>query len=114
WLLKPVKTGPAAKSAASRSPESRQAEARALSVVERATMSANRGSPATETGASAAAAGWAAARATLGSERSRETARATPQDMAILVCWPNRGFGVEPAYAPPVNEGLPSRCRVRP
>ena len=41
--------------------------------------------PATETGASATAGGWAAAMATFGSESSRETARATPQDMADLI-----------------------------
>src|SRR5690606_5260522 len=27
---------------------------------------------------------------------------------------PNRGFGVEPAYAPPVNEGLPSLSQSPP
>ena len=51
----------------------------------RRTMLANSGSPATETGASAAAGGRAAARAILGSVSSRETARATPQDMANLI-----------------------------
>ena len=56
-----------------------------LSAPDRATMSANRGSPATVTGASAATGGWAAARATLGSESIREIARATPQDMANLI-----------------------------
>ena len=48
-------------------------------------MSENSGSPATETGASAAGGGRAAAMAILGSESSRETARATPQDMANLI-----------------------------
>ena len=64
--------------------EAAQPSTRAFSSVDRAMMSANSGSPATDKGAPAAAGGWDAASATAGLETIRAIERAMPQDMENL------------------------------